>query len=172
MSNETKISHQTIEGAIIGSVVGDALGVPGEFMSRKELKENPITDMIGGGAHNQPPGTWSDDTSMILCTMDSIIECGIDYNDQMQRFADWLWYANNTAHDEVFDVGGTTKQSIFRFVKDMPALECGELAENTCGNGSLMRIIPTALYLVGKYGVTELNDFSAERIPKLCRKNT
>lgn len=164
MFGNMKYFYQCIEGSILGSVVGDALGVPGEFMSREELRENPITDMIGGGAHEQLPGTWSDDTSMTLCTIDSIIEKGIDYDDQMYRFADWLWSASNTARDEVFDVGGATKHAIFRYMKKTPALECGELAENTCGNGSLMRIMPTALYLLGQYGWRELDDRSAEII--------
>ena len=161
MFGEMKYYYQFIEGAILGSVVGDALGVPGEFMTREELGENPITDMIGGGAHEQLPGTWSDDTSMTLCTIESIIEKGIDYDDQMYRFADWLWSATNTARDEVFDVGGATKHAIFRYMKKTPALECGELAENTCGNGSLMRIMPTALYIVGQYGNHELDDRAA-----------
>ena len=158
MFGEMKYYYQFIEGAILGSAVGDALGVPGEFISRNELAKNPITDMIGGGVHDQLPGTWSDDTSMTLCAIDSIIECGIDFNDQMQRFTDWLWNASNTAREEVFDVGGATKQAIFRFAKNTPALECGGLAENACGNGSLMRIMPTALYLVGQYGNCTLDD--------------
>ena len=158
MFSDMKHFYHAVEGAILGSVVGDALGVPGEFMTREELEKNPIIDMIGGGAHEQLPGTWSDDTSMTLCTIDSIIEKGIDYDDQMYRFADWLWSASNTARDEVFDVGGATKHSIFRYMKKTPALECGELAENTCGNGSLMRIMPTALYLVQqKLFTTHLN---------------
>lgn len=161
MFGEMKFYYQMLEGAILGSVIGDALGVPGEFMTRAELQKAPITDMVGGGAHGQLPGTWSDDTSMTLCTMDSIIEKGIDYDDQMCRFADWLWSATNTARDEVFDVGGATKHAIFRYMKRTPALECGELAENTCGNGSLMRIMPTALYLVGQYGNWELDDRTA-----------
>lgn len=161
MFEEMKYYYQMLEGAILGSVVGDALGVPAEFMSRQALREAPITDMIGGGAHGQLPGTWSDDTSMTLCTIDSIIECGIDYADQMARFADWLWNASNTARDEVFDVGGATKHAIFRYMKRTPALECGEAAENACGNGSLMRIMPTALYLVGQYGNWELDDRTA-----------
>lgn len=153
-----KLKLDNVKGAILGSVVGDALGVPGEFLSREELRRNPITDMIGGGVHEQLPGTWSDDTSMVLCTMDSIIEHGIDYDDQMKRFEDWLWTASNTARDEVFDVGGTVKQTIFRFAKHTPALECGDQSEFACGNGSLMRILPTALYLLGQYGNTALDD--------------
>ena len=53
----------------MGLVIGDALGVPVEFVSRDELKDNPITDMIGYGTHNQPAGTWSDDSSMAVATM-------------------------------------------------------------------------------------------------------
>lgn len=164
MFGEMKYYYQFIEGAIMGSVVGDALGVPGEFMSRGELAKNPITDMIGGGAHNQLPGTWSDDTSMTLCTMDSLIACGIDFEDLMQRFCDWLRNASNTARGEVFDVGGTTSQAIFRYTKNIPALDCGEDSEHACGNGSLMRIIPTALYLVGQYGNCTLDDRTANII--------
>lgn len=55
--------YSLVEGAILGSIVGDALGVPGEFMEREELKAFPIRDMIGGGAHDQPAGTWSNDTT-------------------------------------------------------------------------------------------------------------
>ena len=40
--------------SIMGLVIGDALGVPVEFVSRDELKETPVTDMIGYGTHNQP----------------------------------------------------------------------------------------------------------------------
>ena len=56
--------------SIMGLVIGDALGVPVEFVSRDELKENPVTDMIGYGTHNQPAGTWSDDSSMAVATME------------------------------------------------------------------------------------------------------
>ena len=59
---------------ILGFVVGDALGVPVEFKSRDELSLNPVVDMFGMGVHGQPVGTWSDDTSMLIATMDSIIE--------------------------------------------------------------------------------------------------
>ena len=106
-----------VKGAILGFAIGDALGVPVEFMNRAELKADPVCGMRSGGTYEQIAGTWSDDTSTTLCMMASITEKGIDYKDQMERLADWLWTANNTAHGEVFDVGGTTKSSIFKFVK-------------------------------------------------------
>lgn len=150
-----------VEGGILGSVIGDALGVPGEFLSREELLADPITDMRGGGAHGQPAGTWSDDTSMILATVDSLICRGLDFDDQMRRFSEWLWDAKYTARGEVFDVGSATKQAIFNYVKGMPAMECGERSDFGCGNGSLMRILPTALYLVGQREDARLDDRTA-----------
>lgn len=169
MFGETRSFFQRVEGSVLGFAVGDALGVPAEFMSRDDLLVDPVKGMRGGGAHEQPAGTWSDDTSMTLCVMDSLIEKGIDYADQMQRFSDWLWSANNTAHEEVFDVGGTTKSAIFKFVKGMPPLQCGETADYTCGNGSLMRILPIALYLVGQYGTCNMDDRAAEIIHRASK---
>ena len=52
--------------AIMGLVVGDAVGVPVEFSRRGDYS---VTDMIGYGTYNQPPGTWSDDSSMTLATI-------------------------------------------------------------------------------------------------------
>lgn len=144
--------QKLVGGAILGFVVGDALGVPAEFMSREELAADPVAGMRSGGAHGQRAGTWSDDSSMTLCAMDSIIESGIDYTDLMQRFSSWLWNGINTAYGEVFDVGGTTKTAIFRFNKKVHPLECGEKQDYCCGNGSLMRIIPAVLYIVAQYG--------------------
>ncbi len=158
------LSPKDIEGAVLGFAVGDALGVPAEFMSRERLKRDPVAGMRAGGVHNQPAGTWSDDTSMTLCLMDSIMEKGIDYEDQMFRFSNWLWYAENTARNEVFDVGGTTKRAIFTFAKGMPPLKCGETADFSCGNGSLMRMLPIALYIAGQYRNAELDDRAAEII--------
>ena len=53
----------TLKSAIYGLAVGDALGVPYEFKFRGAFE---CTDMIGYGTHNQPEGTWSDDTSVPL----------------------------------------------------------------------------------------------------------
>ena len=68
---------------LMGFVVGDAMGVPLEFKSRNELLEQPVTKMTGFGTHNQPEGTWSDDTSMLIATIDSInAKNKIDYSYQ------------------------------------------------------------------------------------------
>ena len=43
---------------LFGVAVGDAIGVPVEFMSRQKIAQNPVTDMIGYGTYNLPPGTF------------------------------------------------------------------------------------------------------------------
>lgn len=155
--------YPPVMGGILGSVVGDALGVPAEFRDRESLKLDPITTMVGGGAHGQRAGTWSDDTSMVLCVMDSIEAKGIDHEDVMQRFANWLWKAENTAHGEVFDVGGACKSAIFKYMHGTKALLCGNDANYACGNGSLMRILPYGLYLYMQ-GYRTLDDACAKII--------
>ena len=42
-----------IKAVILGHAVSDALGVPVEFCTRDELDENPVTNMVGFGAHYQ-----------------------------------------------------------------------------------------------------------------------
>ena len=65
---------------MMGIVVGDALGMPVQFMHREEVKNRPGKTMEGYGTYNMPPGTWSDDSSMALATLDSMREKhGIDY---------------------------------------------------------------------------------------------
>jgi ADP-ribosylglycohydrolase len=54
------------KGLLFGIAIGDSLGVPVEFMSRKHLKAHPVVDMRAYGTHHQPAGTWSDDTSYLL----------------------------------------------------------------------------------------------------------
>lgn len=123
-----------LKAAVYGLAIGDALGVPVEFRKRGTFH---IDDMVGFGTHQQPAGTWSDDTSMTLATCDSIRKCGkIDCNDMQQKFKKWLYDAKYTVDNEVFDAGNTT----------INALQCGKGMDGTYsnGNGSLMRVIPLA----------------------------
>lgn len=141
-----------LSNGIIGLAIGDALGVPAEFKSREELKRYPITDMIGDGTYNLPAGTWSDDTSMTLATIDSIISTGtINPNDMANKFLNWFRNAEYTATNETFDIGRTTLQSLAKYeLKLYDASNCGEDNEYSNGNGSLMRILPIAYYIYYK----------------------
>lgn len=131
---------------MLGLAIGDALGVPVEFYSRTALKEKPVHSMRGYGTHLQPPGTWSDDTSMALATADSLRN-GYDPEDIMRRFVLWLREGEYTARGRAFDKGGIVTEALERFEAGTPAVECGGKHEQDNGNGSLMRMFPAAVYV-------------------------
>jgi len=132
-------------GGLWGAVIGDALGVLVEFRNRARLQSDPVTELREYGTHNQPKGTWSDDSSLMLCTVDSLLQQKFDTTDMAQRFVRWgngeIW----TPWGQVFDVGIATRSALNRIQKGVPAEQGGGTDENTNGNGSLMRILPIAL---------------------------
>ncbi|WP_458118863.1 ADP-ribosylglycohydrolase family protein [Paenibacillus sp. Z6-24] len=134
----------SVKGGIIGLFTADALGVPYEFMSRKEIAARPATDMIGYGTHNQPPGTWSDDSTMTLCLLYSLVmHPQLDTDDLGRRFIQWYRQGLWTAHDELFDIGIATRQALTRMESGAVSYEqAGGEDEYSNGNGSLMRILP------------------------------
>ncbi|MBQ7453585.1 MAG: ADP-ribosylglycohydrolase family protein [Selenomonadaceae bacterium] len=162
---DTKI----LKGMLLGLAVGDALGVPVEFESRKILKADPVVDMRGYGSWNQPAGTWSDDTSLTVAAMESIARLKkIDYADIMKNFLRWYERGDFTATGTRFDIGNTTRSAIVRYSRKLlPPTKCGAIEENSNGNGSLMRILPATTYLFftrGKIAANELHiihEFSA-----------
>ena len=146
-----------VYNGIMGLIVGDALGVPFEFTMRDTFK---ATDMVGFGTHGQPAGTWSDDTSLTLATLESIGRLGkVDLNDIMYNFALWLFNGDFTANGYVFDVGFTTKKAIQKYIiNQTPPESCGGSSEMDNGNGSLMRILPLAFM---NYSMQEVYNVSA-----------
>ena len=137
-----------VENGIIGFVVGDTMGVPVEFNSRGKLLLNPVTEMLEYGTHNMPKGCWSDDTSMTLATMDSIIKCKeINTNDMADKFIKWYRNGEYTATGIMFDIGTTTQQALVKYQRGIDiASKCGGEREYDNGNGSLMRMLPIAYY--------------------------
>ena len=139
--------------AMVGLCVGDALGVPYEFIPRSSMDNHPATDMVGYCSHNKPLGTWSDDTSMMLALADSLAKGRIDYDDVMNNFAKWLFDGGYTVNGDTFGVGRITQKAIYRFYKGTPPLECGGTGIKDNGNGSLMRILPAAFFFASECGV-------------------
>ena len=143
------------KAVMIGHAIGDALGVPVEFCSRESLDSNPVTDMFGYGAHSVPKGTWSDDTSMALCALESLSKGKLDYDDIMNNFCKWYYRGEFTSNGSTFDVGGTCNEAINNYSKrGLPYDKCGLADEYSNGNGSLMRIHPFTLFLInsGSHG--------------------
>ena len=142
---------EQIYSSILGFIIGDVLGVPFEFEEREIRRKHPVTNMVGGGTWEQPIGTWSDDTSMVLCTIDSLSR-GYNISDLGLQFYNWVYKKKFTPHGKVFDCGTQTRTSLKEIYKSiqsnqpitpLPRTE----NEKLNGNGSLMRILPLGFYL-------------------------
>lgn len=148
-------------GAIIGHAVGDAMGFPTEFSKREELLKNPVIEMIDSPDVAQPAGSWSDDTAMEIATIDSFIQkkC-FDYKDIMDKWVKWISKSEYTPTGVTFDIGRTCLKAIKKYCNGTAPLQCGSTSINENGNGSLMRILPVALYAYSK----KLDDISIHKL--------
>lgn len=145
-TDQTLPVRERVLGGVIGLVVGDALGVPAEFQPRERLARDPVKGMRGHGSHNQPPGTWSDDSSLALATLVALLQ-GYDPDRIMADFARWWSEGYMTPHGVVFDIGITTSVAIQRYNMKCGRDEWGGQAVSANGNGSLMRILPLSLFV-------------------------
>ncbi len=136
-----------IKSALFGVAVGDALGVPVEFKSRDYMNLHPVTGMTGYGVHNQPPGTWSDDSSLTFCLAEALTQ-GYDLSAIGQSFVNWYFRDYWTAGGKVFDIGTSTGEAIVRIFKGTNPELSGDTAVSSNGNGSLMRILPLMFRLL------------------------
>ena len=147
---------ERIEGGIVGLLVGDALGVPYEFHQRHELP--PLAEIefdppaCFQRSHRRVlPGTWSDDGAHALILLASLLHCGkLNVQDLGNRLVNWYLYGYKAVDGDVFDVGVQTSQAINRLQRGVPAYEAGPKDEHANGNGSLMRVLPLALWHKGK----------------------
>lgn len=144
-----------IAGGLVGLLVGDALGVPYEFHAASELPafaeiefEPPV--WFRRSHSSVPAGTWSDDGAQALVLLDSLLECG-GFN--AAHFAKGLvaWQDEGfmAVDRHVFDVGIQTSKAIWHLKQDVAPLLAGGTDEYSNGNGSLMRVLPLALWHKG-----------------------
>ena len=158
-----------IDSGIFGAIVGDALGLPVQFIEREARERDPVTDMRGYGAFNMPEGSWSDDSSLILATAaglsTSLKEANgenlslneiIDYEIIMKNFSNWLNKGEFTPYGYAYDIGGATMDGIHRYDNGCEAIKSGGIGERDNGNGSLMRILPIAFFI---YSLSQKHSF-------------
>ena len=152
MTNTQITLEDRIRGGIVGLLVGDALGVPYEFHPKQAI---PFSDEIEfepphwfRRAHaGVPIGTYSDDGAQALILLDSLLNCG---KFDAQYFAKGLvnWYNDGfmAVDGRVFDVGIQTSRAILNLRKGFPPLTAGPATAQNNGNGSLMRVLPLAIW--------------------------
>lgn len=148
MSNSNNYTEK-IKSVLLSVSVGDALGVPFEFFDREDLKRNPVTKMQGYGSHNQPEGTFSDDSSLTFCLAEALTE-GFDLKTIAHNFIKWYSQGFWTARGEVFDIGNATRYAICRLKDGVSPELAGGRESRDNGNGSLMRIAPLLFYIKDK----------------------
>ncbi len=143
--------QEKITASLQVAIVGDALGVPVESTPRNEHSLCSFKNMLGYGRYDHPQGTWSDDSSMILCTMESLLRGTYDIEDLGKTFCQWIFDAHWTPDGYIFDAGLTTFLALDRIRNSgVSARHSGGKSEEDNGNGSLMRILPAALYFSGE----------------------
>jgi ADP-ribosylglycohydrolase len=144
--------RERIEGGLLGLLIGDALGVPYEFHEPEEI---PPVDQIeyeppsafSRSHRSAPPGTWSDDGAQALCLLASLLECGrFDAQDLGHRLVRWNDEGYCAVDEHVFDIGIQTGRALANIRGGIPALLAGSTEERALGNGSLMRVLPLALW--------------------------
>jgi ADP-ribosylglycohydrolase len=148
---ETEIKDK-VRGGIIGLLVGDALGVPYEFhdqisIPRFEEIEFEPPDYFRRSHAGVPAGTYSDDGAQALILLNTLLECGaFDAQHFAKGLVDWYDGGFMAVGGKVFDVGIQTANSIRELKRGVDPLLAGGVDEYSNGNGSLMRVLPLALW--------------------------
>src|SRR6476620_10784805 len=118
--------RERLEGALLGLLIGDALGVPYEFHPPDAL---PGLDAIefappAGFLRSHArvaPGTYSDDGAHALCLLDSLLYCDrLDPEDLARRLVNWYDHGYLAVDHVVFDVGIQTSHALGRIRAGCP----------------------------------------------------
>jgi ADP-ribosylglycohydrolase len=144
--------QERLAGGLVGLLVGDALGVPYEFHAADQLP--PLAEIefdppagFSRAHRDVPPGTWSDDGAHALCLLASLLDRGaLDLTDLGQRLLRWEQDGHLAVDGRVFDIGIQTSRALDALRRGVAPEDAGSCAESALGNGSLMRVLPLALW--------------------------
>jgi len=146
---------ERIEGGLLGLLIGDALGVPYEFNQPSALPPLSNLEFIPPkGFHRSHqgvlPGTWSDDGAQALVLLASLLDCKkMDLGDFAKGLVAWYEVGYMAVDGKVFDVGIQTGSAIRNLLKGISPEKAASSDERANGNGSLMRVLPLALWHKG-----------------------
>jgi len=147
--------RERLSGGLLGLLVGDALGVPYEFHSRSALP--PSTEIaftppakFRRSHSSVPPGTWSDDGAQALCLLSTLLDRGgLDLWHFSENVLRWYRDGDFTPDQRRFDCGLQTAAAFECLENGTPPDRSGPCEEEDNGNGSLMRVLPLALWHSG-----------------------
>ncbi|MEK7089987.1 MAG: ADP-ribosylglycohydrolase family protein, partial [Patescibacteria group bacterium] len=145
---EEKMIFDKCRGSILGLACGDALGVPVETMSAREIKERYgyIKELRPSPSDHRFPevrnllaGTTSDDTQLARAIMQAVINC--DGNFDMEAIVEEHILEYSRSYGRGW--GGSTSKSCRRLQGGVHWSKSAE--PNGGGNGVLMKIAPLGL---------------------------
>lgn len=142
-----------IKNSLRAFIIGDALGVPFESQWGGTFK---CTGFVGGGIHQKEAGTWSDDTSVMLCLLDALnktktMRSAVEL--LKKNLKDWYYDGKFTADGDTFDVGRQTAA----------AIECdfrNDRLTDRMGNGALFYTPIVFHFLYREFKIRDFAQFS------------
>lgn len=163
--------NEKIFNPVIGFIIGDAVGIPYEFKKRGTFECTDMRASTFSDAHLPLPlGSWSDDTSLLLCVLDALTikekynyqeippmkaeaikkrNEEIDkkvYNKFKGNSIKWITVGKFTNHGYKipFDIGSSCRKGILAMMFGATNKTASHKSSN--GNGGLMRIPPLAFF--------------------------
>lgn len=142
-------------GALYGSIIGDAVGVPFEFQSPFEIGPPEHIDIVFGQYHKDkrftktyqdvPNGTWSDDTSLMMSLLDALLSSPTPpwRHQFINNMVDWRHKGKFAVDSSKFDIGIQTSMAI----QELQGMRDWDHRKEDIsqGNGALMRNIAVLL---------------------------
>lgn len=152
-------TRSRVRGAIVGTAIGDALGMPLEGLPPDTIKRvygrvshfvAPKSGTWASKAHRLKRGQWTDDTQLMLAIGESIVgkQGSLDFNDIAQRHI-------RTMKEDPRGWGGTTISGFTKIRAGVPWWQSAK--PDGAGNGTPMKIAPIGVLL----GLGRLSDFEA-----------
>ena len=129
-----------IGGGLLGVAAGDALGATLEFMTAEEIRRRfgIHREITGGGPFRWRPGQGTDDTDLTWAVLAAYLDGPYTLDRVAANMLDWF-------HRDHATSAAPPHGALGRLDRTGDPRTSGNTGERSCGNGSLMRCIPTAL---------------------------
>ena len=126
-------------GCILGLAVGDALG--GAFELEPVAQRKKINDMSDNQTHyGVLPGIWTDETSMTLLLLESLVQHDYDQVQQLKNLQRWLDTGHLAATGNCDDIAGPILKALHSYRQELSTRPMDS------DNSSLVRTAAAVLY--------------------------
>jgi len=132
-------------GCLVGGVLGDLMGVPLEFKTESQIREEYRGLLDWDDIRPLLNSRYSDDTSQMLCILESLIEFqSINIPDIAERFYRWMIL-------DGFGIGNQTAAVLNAYaqnknIQDISLRVWENSGRHIAGNGGVMRTSPVGIY--------------------------